>query len=110
MTSLPTIDGDVNCIITAGFFSNTLNVYWTTDPQGSWSDTSKVEKRVIDSSVGHVFDVSVTDLNSDGVLDLLVTNNAVKNASVFAYTVPTDFRTGSFKRRILANGFASRAT
>ena len=39
-----------------------------------------------------MFDVTVTDLNLDGTLDLLVTNNALANASMFAYTVPDDFR------------------
>ena len=44
VTSLPTPDGDVSCIITAGYFSQSLNVYWTTHPQGRWDDLSKVCK------------------------------------------------------------------
>ena len=48
--------------------------------------------RVIDKTVGAVFDVTVADVNLDGTLDLLVTNNALKNASIFAFAVPRDFR------------------
>ncbi|PVD27026.1 hypothetical protein C0Q70_12176 [Pomacea canaliculata] len=109
LASLPTADGKMDCIITAGFFSHSLNVYWTTDPQGRWVDTSKIQHRVIDNGIGQVFDVKVADVNHDGQLDLLVTNNAASNASLFAYTVPSDFRTGNFQRHLLAGGFRSRA-
>ena len=52
----------------------------------------QISYRVIDNTMGAVFDVTVADLNVDGTLDLLVTNNALKNASLFAFTVPPDFR------------------
>ena len=45
LTSLPTPDGDVDCIITAGFFSQSLNIYWTTDPQGRWDDPATVSMK-----------------------------------------------------------------
>ncbi|KAK7093644.1 uncharacterized protein [Littorina saxatilis] len=110
VTSLPTPHGKVDCIITAGYFSTSLNVYWSTQTQGRWDDASKIEKRVIDNTIGNVFDVSVVDLNQDGTLDLLVTNNALKDASLFAYTVPSDFRKDHFPRRTLATGFTSRTS
>ncbi|CAG2220256.1 unnamed protein product [Mytilus edulis] len=59
---------------------------------------------VIDNSIGNVFDVTVTDLNNDGKPDLLVTNNG-EIGSLYAYEVPTDFRSGDFKRHSIATGF-----
>ncbi|KAL8614216.1 hypothetical protein ACOMHN_026433 [Nucella lapillus] len=100
VTSLPTSEGDKECIITAGFFSKSLNIYWTTQPQNRWDDPSMIHHRVIDNTIGDVFDVTVGDLNLDGTLDLMVTNNALKNASLFSYTVPSDFR----KPYILVSG------
>lgn len=110
IASLPTSEGQKDCIITAAFFSESLNVFWSTSSEDRWDDSSMIRKRVIDSTVGAVFDVEVTDLNQDGTLDLLVTNNAIKNASVFAFTVPSDFRTGDFPRRVLSSGYASRTS
>ena len=52
----------------------------------------QIERRVIDNTIGQAFDVRAVDLNLDGTLDLLVTNNALRDASLFAYTVPRDFR------------------
>ncbi|XP_076471194.1 uncharacterized protein LOC143301074 [Babylonia areolata] len=110
VTSLPTSEGDKECIITAGFFSKSLNIYWTTSPQNRWDDVSMIQKRVIDNTIGDAFDVTVTDLNLDGTLDLMVTNNALTHASLFAYTVPADFRTGDFSRRVLSTGYTSRTS
>lgn len=40
--TLHTPQGTFDCIVTAGFFSKSLNIYWTTDQSGKWDDTSKV--------------------------------------------------------------------
>lgn len=42
LTSLPSPNGAIDAILTAGFFSQSLNVYWTTHPQKRWDDPTKV--------------------------------------------------------------------
>ena len=46
---------------------------------------------MIDTTIGAVFEVQLTDINNDGKVDLLVTNNG-NNGSLFAYEIPQDFR------------------
>ena len=46
---------------------------------------------MIDESIEAVFEVQLEDVNNDGRLDLLVTNNG-NNGSVFVYEIPDDFR------------------
>ncbi|XP_055958615.1 uncharacterized protein LOC126830593 [Patella vulgata] len=110
ITSLPTSNGKMDCIVTAGFFSKSLNIYWTTDPHGRWDDASKIKSRVINNHIKAVFDVDVVDLDKDGKLDLLVTSNDAKSAAMYAFEIPSDFRTGTFKEHVIATGFAPRAS
>lgn len=42
ITTLTTPTGTNTVIVTTGFFSNQLKIYWTTDPAGKWTDTLKV--------------------------------------------------------------------
>ncbi|XP_052801531.1 uncharacterized protein LOC128232167 [Mya arenaria] len=97
-------DGPLDCVVAAEYFSQRLVVYWTTDPNHAWTNSSMVKSRVIDDTVGALFEVKVTDVNGDGDLDLLVTNNG-NNGSVFVYQIPADFRTGEFRRHTLASGY-----
>ena len=46
---------------------------------------------MIDESTVAVFEVQLEDVNNDGRLELLVTNNG-NNGSVFVYEIPYDFR------------------
>ncbi|ESP02367.1 hypothetical protein LOTGIDRAFT_205101 [Lottia gigantea] len=108
IVKLPTPQGKKDCIITAGFFSKSLNIYWTTDSKGRWNDKSKVKRRVIDNHIKAVFDVKATDLDHDGKLDLLVTSNDAHDASMYIFEIPSDFRTGAFKKHVIATKFASR--
>lgn len=74
-------------------------VYW-------FMKDKKMKKRVLDTSIGPGFSCSWSDLNNDGHLDLLVTNHAMQNGSVFAYTFSSDdIETASISRHILASGF-----
>jgi len=46
---------------------------------------------VIDNTIGAVFEVVTGDLNADGQMDLLVTENGEAGA-MYAYEIPQDFR------------------
>ncbi|XP_060080764.1 uncharacterized protein LOC132560132 [Ylistrum balloti] len=105
ITSLSSPDGMLPCIITTGYFSNKLKIYWTTG--SNWSNLDMVHSRIIDSSIGHVFDVQVADLNDDGRVDLLVTANGISQTGLYIYEIPTDFRTGTFTRHVLKSDFHS---
>ncbi|XP_071095836.1 uncharacterized protein [Haliotis cracherodii] len=103
---LNTPNGPKSCILTAQFFTKSLSVYWT---EGSdWLHLGNVKSRIIDNTIGAVFDVIVNDIGNDGNLDLLVTTNDVTNGTVWAYEIPPDFRTGKFSRHMLASGFKPR--
>ncbi|CAG2187640.1 unnamed protein product [Mytilus edulis] len=92
ITTLTTPTGTNTVIVTTGFFSNQLKIYWTTDPAGKWTDTLKIKSRVIEEHIGHVFDVQIDDVNNDGKSDLLVTSNGLSNTAVYVYEIPADFR------------------
>lgn len=51
-----------------------------------------MKSRVIDNTIGHVFDVQFDDINNDGKIDLLVTSNGLSNTGVYVYEIPADFR------------------
>lgn len=44
--TLKTPSGDFDAIITAGFFSERIDIFWTTDPAKKWTISSKVYKYV----------------------------------------------------------------
>ncbi|XP_046577390.1 uncharacterized protein LOC124285231 isoform X2 [Haliotis rubra] len=104
---LKTPNGTRSCIFTAQFFTKSLSVYWT--ESGNWMNSGDVKSKVIDNTIGAVFDVTVNDIGNDGYLDLLVTTNDATNGSVLAYEIPPDFRTGTFPRHLLASGFKPRS-
>ncbi|CAJ1398365.1 unnamed protein product [Effrenium voratum] len=75
-------------------------VYW-------FMKNSTMKSRELDSSMGPGFSCSWEDLNNDGHLDLLVTNHAAVNGSVFAYTFDSeDLETANVSRHVLATGFS----
>ena len=51
-----------------------------------------MQSRVIDNSIGKVFEVDIADLNNDGRMDLLITTNSGSNGTLLAYEIPDDFR------------------
>ena len=75
-----------------------------------YKENGKYQRRLVDTSVGHGFDLSVADLNNDGNKDILMTNHqpaigaSLKNkvsGRVYAFEVPQNLSTGTFKRHIL---------
>ncbi|XP_052799628.1 uncharacterized protein LOC128231181 [Mya arenaria] len=107
-TRMATPDGMKECIFTAQFFTESISVYWTSDSSGLFTDTKQLQSRVIDASIGRVFEVDVADLNGDGRPDLLVTTNG-NNGTLLAYEIPDDFRTGKFVKHTIAVGFSPRS-
>ncbi|VDI79775.1 Hypothetical predicted protein [Mytilus galloprovincialis] len=97
-TVLHTTDGPRDCLIAAQFFTSSLKIYWIENKIANWTDTSKIKSRLIDNSIGNVFDVTVANLNNDGKPDLLVTNNG-EIGSLYAYEVPSDFSYNIFISR-----------
>jgi len=85
------------------------------DGEGSLSQVYKggdgdYHRRVVDNSIGHGFDLSLTDLNNDGNKDILLTNHQgpinekSKNkfqGRVYGFEIPKDIVVGEFKRHIL---------
>ena len=75
-------------------------VYWYMQEDGS------MRSRLLDDTIGPGFSCSWVDLNADGHLDLLVTNHAAENGSVFAYSFSSeDIVTAGVSRHVLATGF-----
>jgi len=92
-------------IIAPQFFSAELVLYYSTN--GNWGDASSVQSVVIDPKLGPGFDIEFVDVNNDGKIDLVVTNNEAvpAKASVFAYEIPTNWKVGNWTRHTLASGF-----
>ncbi|KAH3882509.1 uncharacterized protein LOC127831467 [Dreissena polymorpha] len=107
LAQLATGDGAKPCIFTAQFFTESISVYWSTNKNGLFTNATELQSRVIDNSIGRVFDVELADLNNDGRVDLLVTTNG-NNGSLLAYEIPDDFRTGRFIKHVIAVGFTPR--
>ncbi|CAE8702954.1 unnamed protein product, partial [Polarella glacialis] len=75
-------------------------VYWYMQEDGSMAS------RVLDAASGPGFSCSWEDLNGDGRLELLATNHASANGSVYAYSFDgEDVATAEVTRHVLATGF-----
>ena len=99
---LADLDQDGKEEILAGeFFTKRFSVWWREG--GTW------KSRVIDNKCGSAFDLEVADLNGDGRRDVVLTNHENNaNASVFAYEIPADWRTGLWPRHTLVSGIETR--
>ncbi|GFR86198.1 S-adenosyl-L-methionine-dependent tRNA 4-demethylwyosine synthase [Elysia marginata] len=99
-------------IITAEYFRSQFRVFWTESPNQDWSNPSLVRSRDIDRAVGTPalpglpFGVEVHDVNKDGKDDIVLSLNDPANGGIYVYEVPDDFRTGTFTRHVIANGFS----
>jgi hypothetical protein len=104
------LDGDGEPeILAAQFFSKRLVVYWFEGAKVA----ANLKSKVIDAHIGSAFDVEFDDLNHDGNVDLLVTNHEVPadeaKAGVFAYEIPTNWKTDAWPKHALATGFRAIA-
>jgi len=104
------IDGDgLSDIVAAQFFSAPVLAMYSC-PEQSWSlcNETNVVKKVIDDVSGPFFSVEAVDLNLDGKMDLLVTNNqddkgADGKGSVFGFERPSG--SSKWTKHVLATGF-----
>ncbi|XP_004349492.2 hypothetical protein CAOG_02742 [Capsaspora owczarzaki ATCC 30864] len=92
-------------IFAAQFFTSKLVLY--TAPRGNLTNPSSYATRVIDDSIGPLFDVKILDLNADGRVDLLITDHTddEKLSGVYGYEIPNDLAQGTFVKHIIAQGF-----
>ncbi|KAK3787449.1 hypothetical protein RRG08_025715 [Elysia crispata] len=96
-------------IVTAEYFHPRIRIFWTKSTEQDWSKTALIQSRDIDNlspGQGAPFDVIISDVNRDGNLDALITLNDPKNGTVLVYEFPEDFRSGTFKRHVIASGYA----
>ncbi|CAH1800870.1 unnamed protein product [Owenia fusiformis] len=101
-----TVDGRTyQVIFTIGYFSGRVSVFWTTNPNGYWTNVNEVRSRTIDSDIQRGFSVELEDVNNDGKLDIIVPDNSVTNGSVLVYEIPNDFRVDPFPKHNLQSGF-----
>lgn len=108
-------DGKPEAVATQFFSAPVLAVY--SCPEASWHLCNKenVKQSVIDDVGGPFFAVQRSDLNGDGKMDLLVTNNQDNagsdgTGSVFAYEQPAAGITGKWTKHVLATGFIPNPT
>ena len=75
-------------------------------------DGSLVAKRYIDTmDILSAYSVTYTDLNNDGIMELMVNNHETDDASngIWVYEFPTDdWMTGAFKKHTIASNFQNK--
>ncbi|GFO16885.1 hypothetical protein PoB_004339000 [Plakobranchus ocellatus] len=95
-------------IVTAEYFNPRLRIFWSDSPKEDWSNPGMIKFRDIDkisAEEGAPFDVILADVNGDENLDIVLTLSSNKNGSVVVYEFPSDFRSGVFKRHVIASGY-----
>lgn len=92
-------------LFAAEFFTSKLVVYAA--PNNSISNPASWKSRVIDDTIGPLFDIKLVDLNKDGRLDLLVTDHTDNQtlSGIYAYEIPDDIFNGLFVKHIIFRGF-----
>lgn len=95
-------DGSFEVLYTSFFTGGGLGFVSATN----WADPTTVTNTVVDKSPGPMFDVKVADVNGDGNMDVLATNNGAQagKQGLFAYELPSDLKS-NWTRHTLASGF-----
>ena len=72
-----------------------------------WFESGALKSVDVDDAIGSAFDVQLVDLNADGKLDVLATNSMTDGTKggVFAYEIPTNFKTDPWPKHVLTTGF-----
>jgi hypothetical protein len=104
-------DDGIKEIVSAEFFARKLSITYSTHPTGRFDIPEFVKVRIVDDTVGQLFDVEFKDMNLDGRKDFLVSTHQEKHeeitGAVIVYELPEDgdFFVGNFVRHILAKDF-----
>jgi hypothetical protein len=95
------LDGNASTIevVSCEFFGSQLSLQ-VLNPNGG----TLLSNTVIDNTIGQLYTVMKTDLNMDGIDELLVTNhmNVATVSGVYAYEIPTNITTPMWPRHTLA--------
>ena len=90
-------------VFAAEFFNERVAFY-----RVSTKDGTLVDHRIIDDkTILSAYSVTYTDLNADGVKELMVNNHQHDNPTngIWAYTFPSNWMTGDFQKHTLATNF-----
>mmetsp|Transcript_76419 Transcript_76419/g.224205 ORF Transcript_76419/g.224205 Transcript_76419/m.224205 type:complete len:504 (+) Transcript_76419:53-1564(+) len=99
-------DGRHEVIATQFFSAPQLAMYSCAKNHWSECDESSITVTVIDRESGPFFSVVRTDINGDGRLDILVSNNQDDGTgAVFAYEQPSNILAGTWTKHVLASGY-----
>ena len=80
-------------IATSQFWMKKVSLVWHEGEQQNRWDLNPAKQRILDDTLGQAFDIRAVDLNNDGKKDFLVTYNAPKNGTAYAYElIGDDFR------------------
>lgn len=97
-------DGEFE-VISSQFLNEKLVYHYKDKLTDNW-----IEK-IIDSSIGAGFDLSIVDLNQDGKLEILVTNHvSTEEAGVFAYEIPPNPESDNWIKHTIHKGFRTTAS
>ena len=99
------VDGIYNgeyVIFAAEFFNELLSMY-----RISKKDGSLIDHRVLDDKILSAYSVSYTDINGDGIKELLVNNHEKSNKTngIWAYSAPVNWMTEDWTKHTIATGF-----
>lgn len=93
-------------ILSTQFFVKKLVLHYL-DDGADFRNTSAWQARVLDDQVGELFNLTMVDLHGNGHESIVVTNHVTdaELAGVYAYDIPSDFKTGAFTRHMIVNDF-----
>jgi len=105
MISAPQYKSEI-IIFAAEFFNEKVTLH-----RISTVDGSLVGSKVIDDgAILSAYSVTYADINGDGVKELIVNNHEkdTKSNGIWAYTMPTDWMSGTYIKTNLASGFSNK--
>nr|CAD7585671.1 unnamed protein product [Timema genevievae] len=91
-------------VISSEFFNKQLTLRYA-ESGNMWTDPSVIKTVVIDDSIGESWGIEVTDINNDQNVEIVISSYDGSTGSVYAYEIPSDFRTETFTRHTLASGY-----
>jgi hypothetical protein len=93
-------------VFAAEFFNEKVSVH-----RVSTVDGTLVQSKEIDvGTILHAYSVTYADINGDGVKELIVNNHEKDNKTngIWAYTLPSDWMTGTYTKTTLSSNFNNK--